>query len=198
MIEEYDPSLAIVVLAAGGASRFGSPKQLAEYQGKTLLQRAIDTCSGISGCSTYVVLGAEHRKIAATLDSARIEILGNNNWQNGISSSIHLAVTSIGKQFDGLMFLAADQPLVGAVQVHSLIDTWQKQPDHLVAAKFSNKVGIPAIYPKSFYSELLKIKGDRGGKRILLENKNHLLTVAMPQAAIDIDYPDELDSLKKV
>ena len=192
MIHKSGPSLAIVVLAAGGASRFGSAKQLAEYQGKPLLQHAIDASLNSSAEAVYVVLGAEFERVRSAIDATGVEMIQNPGWHEGMASSIKQAVTVIGEQYAALLFLAGDQVRVGSTQLQSLIDVWQSQPDSLVAAKFDASYGIPAIFPQPFMPELLGLAGDKGGKQVLVENRDKLLMLDMPEASIDIDYPQDL------
>lgn len=192
-----EPGLAIVVLAAGGSRRFGSPKQLALFAGKPLLEHSLDACRSIAGCQTCVVLGAAVKAVAAGINLDGVEVILNKQWREGMASSIRLAVNTLAGQCDALLFVAGDQVRVGESQLGLLLDTWRQQPGRLIAAEFGGKedIGIPAIFPQAFFSELLSLKGDRGGKQLLLRHRNGLVTVAMPEAQFDVDYPDDLERI---
>ena len=79
--------IAIIILAAGSSSRLGEPKQLLELNGKTLLQKAIETSLLVSE-SVTVVLGANKKIIQPTISNYSIQIAFNENWKKGMSSSI--------------------------------------------------------------------------------------------------------------
>lgn len=193
-----DLSLAIVILAAGGASRFGSTKQLAVYKDKTLLQHAIDACTGIADSTVYVVLGADYKKIKASIDLNlnQAAIINNPEWQEGLSSSIRKAIEQIEKSSDACLFVAADQIQIDSSHIEALAQKWRSNPSCLVAAEFDNVRSIPAVFPKTFYKQLSNLQGDNGGKSILLNNKGILLSMPMDEAKIDIDYKSDLSNLK--
>jgi len=196
MENSINSSLAIVILAAGGASRFGSAKQLAVHQNKTLLQHKIDTCCQLNQYPSYVVLGAAYQQIIAVTDFGNCQVIHNIHWHSGMSSSIKATITELGHHYDGILFLAADQLLISDKQLKHVIKAWQEQPSKLVAAKFDDEITIPAIFPNTYYEELLSLSGDKGGKKVLLAHPNNLLSIDLPQAKFDIDYPEDLQMLK--
>jgi len=196
MENSINSSLAIVILAAGGASRFGSAKQLAVHQNKTLLQHKIDTCCQLNQYPSYVVLGAAYQQIIAVTDFGNCQVIHNIHWHSGMSSSIKATITELGHHYDGILFLAADQLLISDKQLKHVIKAWQEQPSKLVAAKFEDEITIPAIFPSAYYEELIALSGDKGGKKVLLAHPNNLLSIDLPQAKFDIDFPEDLHKLK--
>ena len=189
---EHNPKLAIVILAAGASRRFGSPKQLARWQGSALLQRAITVASALQDCDASVVLGAHSEPIKAQIDLAAISCIHNDAWASGMASSIRAAVSALGQDYDALLFIAADQAGLDAQSLNRLINAWRRQPGKPACARFGNEVGIPAIFPHAYYPELMALQGDRGGKRVLLAHEAELVQVSLPEAAIDIDVPADL------
>ena len=188
--------LALIILAAGSASRFGSPKQLAMLNGKRLLQYAIDAGIGVLPDATYVVLGANADTIIQAMDLSTVNIVKNEQWNKGLSSSIHKAVSTIGQQYAALLFVAADQVLITSTHLKLLVDTWQQRPSCLVASTFANEMGIPAIFPKGYYKELLNIKGDQGAKGVLKTNRQQVIEVAIAEAGVDVDTQTDLSALQ--
>ena len=69
-------------------------------------------------------------------------------------------------------------------------------PSCLVASRFKSQIGIPAIFPKDYYGQLLNIKGDQGAKGVLEANIQHLVSVPIIEAAIDIDTPKDLIAVR--
>ena len=187
--------LALIILAAGSASRFGSPKQLAMLNGKRLLQYAIDTGAEVLPNATYVVLGANADTIIQAMDLSEVNVVKNEQWKSGLSSSIQKSVSIVGQQYTALLFVAADQVLISSAHLKLLVDAWQKRPSCLVASEFSSEIGIPAIFPKRYYKELLSIKGDQGAKGVLKSHRQSVISVSIPEAAVDIDTQAELQKM---
>ena len=193
------PKLALIILAAGSASRFGSPKQLAMLNGKRLLQYAIGAGVDVLPDATYVVLGANADMIIQAMELSKVNIVKNAQWKRGLSSSIQRAVSMVGQEYEALLFVAADQVLINRTHLAFLLDTWWQRPSCLVASTFAdaNEIGIPAIFPKAYYKELLGLKGDQGAKAVLQAHRQSVIAVPIPEAAIDIDTPRELFALQR-
>lgn len=184
-----------MILAAGESRRFGGIKQLAELGGKPLLQRAIDECVDIPGTSTMVVLGANSELVEAGTEFAGVKKIINARWKLGMSSSIQAAMNKADEGTQALLFLAADQVMVRKENLMAMIEEWRRQPDKIVAAKYQNQMGIPAIIPKCYWSELAGLTGDKGAKRLLL-NSGNLTVFPLPEGAVDIDTRKDLDDVQ--
>ena len=146
--------IAGVILAAGDSSRMGFPKQLAEYKGKTILETVVDTVTSNLE-ETVVVLGHENDTITEKLDFKESTILINENWEEGIVSSIRTALfyLSENNEIDSAMIFMADQPSVNNKIIDKLIKTKEKD-DEVVISKYRYKLNYPIIVPKHFWSKL--------------------------------------------
>ena len=146
--------IAGVILAAGDSSRMGFPKQLAEYKGKTILETVVDTVTSNLE-ETIVVLGHENDTITEKLDFKESTILINENWEEGIVSSIRTALfyLSENNEIDSAMIFMADQPSVNNKIIDKLIKT-KKKDDEVVISKYRYKLNYPIIVPKYFWSKL--------------------------------------------
>lgn len=146
--------IAGVILAAGDSSRMGFPKQLAEYKGKTILETVVDTVTSNLE-ETVVVLGHENDTITEKLDFKESTILINENWEEGIVSSIRTALfyLSENNEIDSAMIFMADQPSVNNKIIDKLIKT-KKKDDEVVISKYRYKLNYPIIVPKFFWSKL--------------------------------------------
>ena len=185
-------ALHALVLAAGASRRFGSPKQLARIGGHSLLQRAIANATDSVGSSVTVVLGAHAAAIAQTLPPGSASLLINRDWQEGIASSIRLGVQRLPGACDGVMLVLADQPLVGSQMLQRLITAWRRQPRQIIASHYSSVTGVPAVFPRWCFPDLLSLRGDQGARVLLRRYAQHVIRLAHPEAAIDIDYPEDL------
>lgn len=187
-------SIAAVILAAGAATRFGSAKQLVNIEEKIMLQHIIDSCSQLNSVDLYLVLGANTEEIQTRVKIDKTKIIDNAEWQEGIGSSIRLATSKLQDSYDGILFLAGDQPFISNGQLDQLINKWRESPDKICAAQYLDTVGIPAIFPRNTYSRLILLEGDVGAKKLLLENVENTQLLEIPEAAVDIDRPEDLDS----
>ena len=146
--------IACVILAAGDSSRMGFPKQLAEYKGKTILETVVDTVTSKFD-ETVVVLGHENDTITEKLDFKDSTILINENWEEGVVSSIRTALfyLSENKEIQSAMIFMADQPSVNNKIIDKLIKT-KKKDDEVVISKYRYKMNYPIVIPRFFWSKL--------------------------------------------
>ena len=192
--------IAIVILAAGASSRLGSPKQLLEYNGKTLLQHAVDTALA-SGCpKVMVVLGARADIFKPGLENQPIEILENNNWQEGMASSIRYAlqhITIAGFQPESIIFMVCDQPYVTSSLLMSLVEKGVETGLPIIASGYGGKAGTPALFHKSMFSQLMELKGDKGARSLLAAQPQKVAIVPFPKGVTDIDTVADYELLKR-
>lgn len=192
------PKLAIALLAAGESSRFGSPKQLAYYQEQTLIERSITLLTSMN-CELFIITGAHHTIIYEhlSLTSKDRHVLFNKNWQQGISSSIKTAINHCSEGFSGIMFVTVDQIHITQEDIQSLISHWQKNTSHIVCAEYADHRGIPAIFPRSCFSTLRDLHGDKGA-RSLIKSSPNVTAISMPNAELDIDTMTQLNDQNRL
>jgi molybdenum cofactor cytidylyltransferase len=185
-------ALHTVILAAGASRRFGSPKQLVRFEGQVLLQRVIAAATELTGAAVSVVLGANAAEIASNLPSGSASIIINRGWQEGIASSIRAGVNRLPGACAGVLIMLADQPLVGGNNLRRLAAAWQRQPNSLVASRYGATTGVPAIFPRWCFPGLSDLRGDQGARMLIRRYADHVVRMSMPEAAVDIDYPEDL------
>ena len=151
---------AAVILAAGSSSRMGFPKQLAEVKDKPLLQSIIDKVN-INFENSSVVLGSENEIISEKINFKNSNILINENWSEGITSSIRTALFFYQnqKEINDLIFFLGDQPEVEGEVIHAL-----KKDDHegnkVLVPQYRYKLGFPILIPRMFWPKLELITED--------------------------------------
>ena len=186
--------LAILILAAGKSSRMGSIKQLLKINGKTLLENTIDISEKISSTRVICVLGANADEIKKNTTYHNVAFVLNKNYKLGLSSSIVSGVKYLEKEkvsFDGILILLADQPAIRLKYYNEMINLFSKEKEKIIASNYGNRFGVPAIFPKSFTPNLLKIKGDKGAKEFLQKNKSKVLSLTSFVNLLDIDTPED-------
>lgn len=192
-------NIAILILAAGSSSRMKIPKQLLPVGNKTLLGLTLENAMNSKANNVHLVLGANSEEIKNSIKDISVNIILNPNHTKGLSTSIVEGVKHIqSKPYDAVVIMLADQPQVDTSYINKLMDTFDENPEHIIASKYSNVFGVPAIFPKSAFEQLLKLKGDKGAKTFLNSEKAKVIAINTTQF-IDIDtpkdYKDFLESL---
>ncbi|GAA5314902.1 MAG: nucleotidyltransferase family protein [Candidatus Pelagadaptatus aseana] len=184
---------AIVILAAGASSRFQGCKLLAEAGGKTLLEIAITNARQCVGEHVYLVTGRWHHDIIAALQAPAMpeaKWIANPDWQQGMGHSIATAIGQLQHNYQRLLLIAGDQVAISHYDLQAMIDLADDK--RIVASQYQGILGIPALFPKTVFGQLLQLNGDRGAKAILKNNRDQLIVYDNPRAAIDIDTRDDL------
>lgn len=186
--------IAALVLAAGGSSRLGQPKQLLPYEGRTLVRRAVEAAID-GGCSpVIVVVGRDRDAVAEELKDLAIEIVPNECWAHGIGSSIREGVGAL-PDVDAVAILACDQPHISAELLRKLITQQELTQKPMVASVYAGTVGIPALFTRARFPQLLSLGDKPGAKSLLLAQPNELATIDFPSGQIDIDTAQDYADL---
>jgi molybdenum cofactor cytidylyltransferase len=187
------PDLQVILLAAGSATRFGSPKLLAEIRGRPLVARAIDRLLEVaSRDQLVVVLGADADRLEPLVSRVKVRVVLNPDHAKGMATSIRAGMKSVPSNCRGVLIALADQVAVTSDDLHRLIDCWQDQPERISAAWYHDVAGVPAIFPAALFEELAKLQGDRGAREFLRRLVGQVVAVAMPSAAVDVDTHADL------
>ena len=188
----------IIILAAGSSSRMGQPKQQLIYQEQTLLQRAIQVTVNIADHKTIVVLGAHHEKLLTDVDSKIADIVINAEWEKGMGSSVKTGVATLLElypQIDSALLMLCDQPFVTTELLQQLIAKGNDDEKAIVACSYQNTTGVPVLFGKFWFDQLLALQGQEGAKNILTKYKEQVTQVSFAQGAIDIDTPADYQKL---
>jgi len=190
--DDTGEGLHAVVLAAGASTRFGSPKQLVRVAGRPLLHSALARAADVAGSAVSVVLGAHAAELTPLLTHSQALIVINRDWREGIASSIRAGVSRLPPSCNAVLLMLADQAAVTAEDLKRLVSAWRRQPDYIVAARYGMTTGVPAVFPRSVFSDLGALRGDTGARALLQRNPDRVVRVPMASAAIDIDTPEDL------
>jgi molybdenum cofactor cytidylyltransferase len=187
--------LHAAVLAAGPSTRFGSPKQLVRLGGAPVLHQCIAAASSIVGGSVTVVLGAHAREIAPTLRQSAASVVLNRGWEEGLAGSVRTAVRTAPPRCEALLLLLADQVAVTDDDLRRLFAVWRRHPVLIGAALHGGAPGLPAIFPRWSFTDLLELRGDRDPASVLRRNIDRVVRVPMINAGLGLDRPEDLLTL---
>ncbi|MBV8784102.1 MAG: nucleotidyltransferase family protein [Gammaproteobacteria bacterium] len=191
------PALFSILLAAGASTRFGSPKQLLRVAGRPLLHTLATRAAEVTGGALIVVLGAGADELAPLLKHSPGSVVINQDWREGLASSIRAGIARLPSTCAGALLLLADQAAVTADDLQRLAGTWRKQPQYIAAASYDGTTGVPAIFPRAMFRALAELRGDVGARTLLRRNADRVVRVSMPSAALDVDTPEDLLGLSE-
>lgn len=180
-----------ILLAAGSSSRFNGIKQLASLDGETMLTGAIRQFDNSQLSSFSVALGAHVQDIIKTLPS-KVNIHQVQGWQDGMGSTISEMTNLVPDQSTHILIGLADQVAVSVKQLDALIQKATECSDRIISAKYRQTLGVPVIFPVTYKLSLQGLDGQKGAKLLLQQHSANCIAVDMPEAAIDIDTPEQL------
>jgi len=192
--------VAAIVLAAGASRRLGQPKQLLMHDAETLLERAIRLAHEAGTSPVVVVLGAHIHIIRASIPFKNAVSVVNNHWEQGISTSIQEGLRTVDKTAPGAtgaLLLSCDQPRLTSTHLRALVANFAAQgAAGITASAYAGVLGVPAVFPRAVFPDLLALRGDTGARSLFAEPPCALNTIEFAGGEVDIDLPADLDELR--
>lgn len=188
-----DFSCALVLLAAGASSRMGRPKQLLPVNGQPLLRLIAERALTAPVSAVVVVLGAHAAEIAPCLNGLSVKIALNENWAEGMGSSLRVGVkvtASLTPSPRGVVIALGDQPDFSAAHVTQLIAMWRASKSSIVASEANGVLMPPALFAANHFPELLSLRGDAGARSLFQLHSREVPFVPLATAC-DLDTPDD-------
>jgi molybdenum cofactor cytidylyltransferase len=184
--------IAIILLAAGSSSRMGRSKQQLIIDDKPLLNHSVEIAVKSEADTVIVVLGSEeevHRKMLSDLS---VDIVLNSKWQTGMGSSLKAGIAYIidnSPKTKAAVVMVCDQPLLTTGHINSLIEKYRQTKTLLVASAYAGTTGVPALFDRSLFDEILNLGDEHGAKKII-EKQVHE-SVHFPEGSTDLDTQEE-------
>ena len=197
MTEVDSPRVGAILLAAGSSTRMGRAKQLIEFEGRTLLRRAAAAIASSSSQPAIVVLGAEAERCRLELNGLDVNVCINDEWASGISSSIKAGLSyliDIEPRLDAVMITLCDQPYVTDVIIDNFIAAYRSIRPPVIASEYNSVLGVPALFSRDMFDQILNLEGDRGARELIRDAGERVILLSVPEAAYDIDSPNDLMS----
>ncbi|WP_313221358.1 nucleotidyltransferase family protein [Pseudoxanthomonas mexicana] len=181
-----------VVLAAGGSTRLGRPKQLLTRDGETLVHRAARLALASGAARVRVIVGAQADDVVAAVRDLPVECLVNPRWNEGLAGSVRVAVDALAAHDHATLLLTCDQPALDLVHVQALLAAARAAPAGSAATRFGDRVGVPAVVAPAVLRAARTVQGDRGLRDVLNATGAGVIACDAPDLGVDIDTPGDV------
>lgn len=193
--------IGVIILAAGSSSRLGYPKQLVTFRGIPLLQGSIDVAESLEFDTKILVLGAKEDEINKKIDRRNFEVVINENWEEGMSTSIRVGISEalkFEKELEHILILLSDQPLVTKEKIKELIGVQIDSKKQATFSEYAGDIGVPAIFSREIFLDLKNLKGDQGAKKLIYDKNFQFGTVNFEDGNFDVDTTVDVELLKRM
>lgn len=187
--------IAGLILAAGEGRRFGGPKQLAELEGRPLIEHAVETMRAVSALERIVVvLGAHAEAVRGGADLAGTDTVVAANWADGISASLRAGVAAVSDA-DAALITLGDQPLITPRVVSGVLGLAACGAP-AARATYGGRPGHPVLIRRELFGEVEQLRGDSGARGLLERAGVREIECGRMASADDVDTPADLGAIE--
>lgn len=182
------------MLAAGGSRRLGRPKQLLPYRGTTLLGHVVEVARACAFDQLVVAVGGHADDVRAGVDLSGAEVVVNDAYGAGCSSSIAAALGAVDPRCETLALLLGDQPGIVPDTVAALLAGRGDAP--LAVCRYEDGRGHPLAFGRSVFGELATLHGDKGVWKLLDRRATDVVEVPRPgPIPRDVDTVEDYEAV---
>jgi molybdenum cofactor cytidylyltransferase len=193
MAERSSRFVSGVVLAAGGSSRLGRPKQLLPLGGEPLLAHALGHALASRLGEVILVLGHAAGEVAAAVGERGQRTVVNPDYGRGQSTSLRAGLAALDPGAEAALFLLGDQPQVGPVVIDALVAAYEGSRGPIVVPLYGGKPGNPVLIARSLFPELLSVEGDQGARGVVRAHPAETVRVSVGDGPPPRDVDTEED-----
>lgn len=190
----YEPR-AVVILAAGGSSRFGKPKQLLLWKGMPFVRYIALTALETGLDEIVLVTGREAEGVSQAVSDLNLKIVHNPNWTDGQGTSVSLGTRALHPKIGAALFLLSDQPLITSSLIQSLFEYHSRTLAPIIAPLVDDKRTNPVLFDKEIFPDLSNLSGEEGGRALFPRYPLTWLPWYDQRLLFDIDSPADYQRL---
>jgi xanthine dehydrogenase accessory factor len=184
--------VGLVILAAGASLRMGEPKQLLSFRGRSLLQHTAVEALASQCRPVVVVLGAHAKRLRAELQGLPLQAVDNPDWEEGMASSVRTGIQVLSAaEVEAAVLLVCDQPFLSSERIDQIVEAHRTLGPPIIASEYGDTVGVPALFRRALFPELLALSGGEGARRVIQAHLADTYRVPFPQGSIDVDTPQD-------
>jgi molybdenum cofactor cytidylyltransferase len=176
------------------SQRFGSTKQTVEFAGEALVKRSVRLAEACCKERSLTVTGHDWQNVLAACGRLRGFFVHNEDFAQGLGSSISCATRALSEIADAILLLLADQPRISASHLQALVHARQSSPQSIIASAYAGTMGPPVIFPRRCFAELMQLKEDVGARQLLRRQDQSVVSIPFENAIVDIDTPGDLET----
>lgn len=191
--------IAGIILAAGGSTRFGQPKQLLDWKGQPFVRAVAKTALDAGLLPVVVVTGAHAENVERAITDLNVIVARSEAWERGQGASIRTGVGALNRwdssrvgatNVGGAIFLLADQPQVTTSILRALVEKHAENLDSIVAPMVLDRRANPVLFDRLAFPDLLALEGDVGGRAIFHKHRVEYLPWHDDRLLLDVDTPE--------
>jgi molybdenum cofactor cytidylyltransferase len=192
-------TIGLIILAAGASTRMGTPKQLLTYRGRSFIRHITEVAIASACQPIAVVLGAHAERIKPEISQLPVQIVENQQWAEGMSTSIRVgleALLAVNQDLEAVAIALCDQPFVSFPILERIVEAYHFTGKPIIASEYAGTLGVPVLFSCTLFSEIMALKGTEGAKQIIRKHIHEVFSVPFPEGSIDIDTPNDYAQLQ--
>lgn len=187
--------IAGIVLAGGGAKRFGSSKQILAWRGKSFVEQVVSTALEAGLSPVIVVTGAYHDQVVTLLNNETVQVIHNLDWESGQSSSVKSGLKALPAEIGGTIFLLVDQPHVSETLIRALVELHSSTLAPIIAPLVKGQRANPVLFDRDTFPDIATLQGDQGGRALFSRYPVRWLEWQDESVLLDVDSPKDYQRL---
>ncbi|MDI6764544.1 MAG: molybdenum cofactor cytidylyltransferase [Thermodesulfobacteriota bacterium] len=181
--------VSAILLGAGESKRMGRDKLFLPWGKETIFEHCLQSllCSRVN--EVVVVVNSRMKEMAERLKKKKIKVIINPDYRKGMSGSIRYGMKAIDSQSDGILIALGDQPFLKRRTIDALIGAFRRGEGEIIVPSFRGRRGHPVIFHRKYEEELLRLRGDAGGKTIMMKHPEDVRIIPVKSEGVirDID-----------
>lgn len=187
-------TISIIIPAGGLSERMGAVnKLLLPLKGRTVLEHVVDAAVQVRPLEILLVTGSDRDEVARVIASRDVRCVHNPEFAEGMGSTLRTGIAAASPEASGYAILLADLPFVRSQTIRLLAENLTA--DRIVVPTYEGERGHPVFFGRSFRDELLSLRGDTGGRRIIDAHPDavDLIETSDPGTVRDINTAEDYD-----
>jgi molybdenum cofactor cytidylyltransferase len=195
LLLEVHERIAGIILAAGGSTRFGTPKQLLDWGGVPLVKHAADTALAGGLNPVLVVTGSDQGQVREALEGVPVEIISNPDWGQGQGTSVRAGIHALPSWIGAVLFLLVDQPFITPDLILKIRRAQAIRGAKIILPQVNGEQANPVLFDRVLFNELAKLEGDAGGRALFERFDPSPINWSDEKIRWDIDTPEDYQQL---
>jgi len=189
---------AVLVLAAGSSRRLGFAKQGVLVSGEPLLRRTVRLAAGCGPSEILVSVRDGTDPLLAVLSGLGYRAVSVPDASEGMAASLRRGLAALSPGVDGLLVLLCDHVRLEARHLDALVGRWRDAPERAVASAYAGTIGVPAMFPSSWWPRLAQLTGDEGARSLLRARSETVTCIEAEALSQDLDGLQDLNQARAV